>query len=106
MAISKIESTPRRVRVLFNRKMIADTKAAKLVWEHPYYPTYYLPATDIQTKYLEKVQKTEDGEGHVCQLAVGNRNTDKVLWYEKGQLSGLVRFQFSEMGECRSNMRD
>jgi uncharacterized protein (DUF427 family) len=105
MAIEKIESTPRRVRVLFNKQVIADTKDAKFVWEHQYYPIYYIPSTDIQTKYLEKVKKTDDGDGHVCKLAVGDRGTDKVLWYEKGQLSGLVRFQFSEMGTSMSALR-
>jgi uncharacterized protein (DUF427 family) len=105
MAIEKIESTPRRVRVLFNKQIIADTKDAKFVWEHQYYPIYYIPSTDIQTKYLEKVKKTDDGDGHVCKLAVGDRVTDKVLWYEKGQLSGLVRIQFSEMGKSMSALR-
>jgi len=101
MPIEKIESTLRRVRILFNKKIIADTTSAKLVWEHPYYPTYYLPATDIQTKYLEMTQKTDDGDGHICKLIVGSRETDKVRWFENGQLSGLVRFQFSEMGKWR-----
>ena len=100
-----IETSPRRVRVLFNKKFVADTTAAKLVWEHPYYPTYYLPASDIQTKYLEKLEKSEDGEAHVCKLIVGNRNTNKVLWFDKGELNGLVRFGFSEMG-IPSELRD
>ena len=65
MALEKIESTPRRVRILFNKKIIADTTSAKLVWEHPYYPTYYLPVTDVQTKYLEKSQITDDDDGHM-----------------------------------------
>jgi uncharacterized protein (DUF427 family) len=96
--IERIEETSRRVRVLFNKKFIADTKSAKFVWEHPYYPIYYLPSSDVQTKYIEKVSATEDGEGHICRLAVGNRSTEKVIWYEKGQLAGLIRLQFSEMG--------
>lgn len=93
-----IEPSPRRVRVLFNKKFVADTTAAKLVWEHPYYPNYYLPASDVQTKYLEILEKSEDGEAHVCKLIVGNRSANKVLWFDKGELNGLIRFQFSEMG--------
>ena len=94
-----IEDSPRRVRVLFNKKFIADTKSAKLVWEHPYYPSYFLPASDIQTKYLEKVQRNGDGDGQVCRLTIGNRSTDNVIWFDQGKLSGLIRFQFSEMGK-------
>ena len=96
--IKHIEDSPRRVRVLFNKKFIADTKSAKLVWEHPYYPNYFLPVADVQTEYLEKIQKNDDGDGQVCRLTVGNRSVDKVIWFEAGVLNGLVRFQFSEMG--------
>jgi uncharacterized protein (DUF427 family) len=94
----RIESSLRRVRVLYNKKFIADTTSAKLVWERPYYPNYFLPSSDVQTKYLEKIQKTEDGDGYICTLKVGDRSTDKVLWFEEGELKGLIRFEFSEMG--------
>jgi uncharacterized protein (DUF427 family) len=94
----RVEGTSRRVRVLFNKKIVADSKEAKFVWEHPYYPVYYLPEKDVQTKYIKKVNKSEDGEGHVCRLTVGDRSAEKVLWVESGELSGLIKFQFNEMG--------
>jgi uncharacterized protein (DUF427 family) len=98
MAPFRVESVSRRVRVLFNRKFVADTTSAKFVWEHEYYPTYYLPAADVRTNYIERVSKTDDGDGHRCKLTIGNRSSDKVVWYDQGQLSGLIRLQFSEMG--------
>jgi uncharacterized protein (DUF427 family) len=94
----RMETTSRRVRVLFNKKIIADTSSSKFVWEHPYYPTYYLPSSDVQTKYIEKLQKTEDGDGHICRLVVGDRGAGNILWLEKGKLEGLIRFEFREMG--------
>jgi len=94
----RIENAHRRVRALFNKKYVADTKDAKFVWEHPYYPIYYLPAKDVQTKYLEKIGTTEDGEGDTCKLKVGDRTASKITWYEKGEFSGLIRFTFNEMG--------
>ena len=97
---SKIEKQARRVRVLFNKKIIADTSSARFVWEHPYYPIYYLPSADVQTKYLEKVQKTESGEGDICRLTVGDRGNGNVLWFDKGVLSDLIRFEFKDMGTC------
>ena len=100
-----IENSPRRVRVLFNKKFVADSTAAKLVWEHRYYPNYYLPESDVQTKYIEKLEKSEDGEAHVCKLTVGNRSTNKVLWFDNGELNGLIRFQFSEMGISKIKIR-
>lgn len=95
---TKIEGSPRRVRILFNKEWIVDTISSKLVWEHPYFPTYYVPSTDVQTKYIEKVQKTEDGNGYICRLVVGERGAGSVLWFEKDVLDGLLRFEFREMG--------
>ena len=94
----QIETTIRRVRVLFNKKYIADTTSAKFVWEHTYYPAYYLPASDVQTKYIEKLQPTEGGDAHICRLVVGDRGAGSILWFNKGVLDGLLRFEFSEMG--------
>ena len=95
---TKMEASPRRVRLLFNKKWIVDTTSSKLVWEHPYFPTYYFPSKDVQTKYIEKVEKTEDGNGHICRLVVGDRGAGSILWFEKGALDGLLRFEFREMG--------
>jgi uncharacterized protein (DUF427 family) len=93
-----VEGTSRRVRVLFNKKIVADTKEAKFVWEHAFYPVYYLPEKDVQTKYIKKLDKSGDGEGHVCRLTVGDRSAEKVLWVQSGKLAGLIKFQFNEMG--------
>jgi uncharacterized protein (DUF427 family) len=95
---TKIEASPRRVRLLFNKKWIVDTTSSKLVWEHPYFPTYYFPSKDVQTKYIEKVEKMEDGNGHICRLVVGDRGAGSILWFEKGALDGLLRFEFREIG--------
>jgi uncharacterized protein (DUF427 family) len=95
---TKMEASPRRVRLLFNKKWIVDSTSSKLVWEHPYFPTYYFPSKDVQTKYIEKVEKTEDGNGHICRLVVGDRGAGSILWFEKGALDGLLRFEFREMG--------
>ena len=95
---TKMEASPRRVRLLFNKKWIVDTTSSKLVWEHPYFPTYYFPSKDVQTKYIEKVEKTEDGNGHICRLVVGDRGAGSILWFETGVLDGLLRFEFREMG--------
>jgi uncharacterized protein (DUF427 family) len=94
----KIEDARRRVRVLFNKKWIADTINAKFVWEHAYFPVYYLPSADVQTQYLEKLSATENGEGNNYRLTVGKKSTNEVVWYENGKYAGLVRIKFGEMG--------
>lgn len=46
----KIETSPKRVRVYLAGQVVVDTASPVLVWEVPYYPTYYLPVTDLHAK--------------------------------------------------------
>ncbi|KAI9786354.1 MAG: hypothetical protein M1816_008015 [Peltula sp. TS41687] len=94
----KQEVTARRVRVLFNRVWVADTTSANHVWEHPYFPQYYLPTTSIKPEVLQKGKSVDDnGSAFLATLRVGSRATDRVLVFEKGALAGLVRFEFGAM---------
>ncbi|MFD4356027.1 DUF427 domain-containing protein [Nocardia sp. NPDC058518] len=43
----KVETGQKRVRVYLRGKLVADTVRPLLVWEIPYYPTYYVPLTDV-----------------------------------------------------------
>ena len=43
----RVESGSKRVRVMLGGEMIADTTTPLLVWEVPYYPTYYFPPDDV-----------------------------------------------------------
>ncbi|MEU4812429.1 DUF427 domain-containing protein [Nocardia fluminea] len=44
----KVETGQKRVRVYLRGKLVADTLRPLLVWEIPYYPTYYMPLTDLR----------------------------------------------------------
>ena len=44
----RVEPGQKRVRVYLHGEVVADTTAPLLVWEKPYYPTYYLPAVDVR----------------------------------------------------------
>ena len=48
-----------RVRVYLGGELVADTKKVKLVWEKPYYPTYYFPLSDVSSSAL-----VDTGETH------------------------------------------
>jgi uncharacterized protein (DUF427 family) len=54
----RIEHSDRRVRVMLGGEIVADTTSPLLVWEVPYYPTYYLPETDVKTDYLVETGET------------------------------------------------
>ncbi|MBW8803551.1 MAG: DUF427 domain-containing protein [Catenulisporales bacterium] len=44
----KVEWGHKRVRLYLQNKLVADTLRPLLVWEVPYYPTYYVPAADVR----------------------------------------------------------
>ena len=46
------EHGPKRVRAYLNGELVADTYAPLLVWEIPYYPTYYIAMSDIKAELI------------------------------------------------------
>jgi uncharacterized protein (DUF427 family) len=48
----QVERGPKRVRAYLNGQVVADTYAPLLVWEIPYYPTYYIPMADIKAELI------------------------------------------------------
>ncbi len=52
----RVETSQKRVRGVLGGEVIVDTDAPLLVWEKPYYPTYYFPIGDV------KATLTETGE--------------------------------------------
>jgi uncharacterized protein (DUF427 family) len=48
----KVVPGHKRVRVYLGSELVADTVRPLLVWEKPYYPTYYLPAGDVRAKLV------------------------------------------------------
>lgn len=68
----KVETSARRVRVMLGGEIVADTKAPLLVWEVPYYPTYYFPATDVNGDLLVETGETKKSpsRGEATQYAV------------------------------------
>jgi len=48
----RIEDGQKRIRVYLGGEVVADTTRPKLVWEKPYYPTYYFPDADVRLDAL------------------------------------------------------
>ncbi|KAK5943485.1 hypothetical protein PMZ80_004492 [Knufia obscura] len=83
--------TPKRIRLLYNGAFIADTSKALYVWEHEYYPQYYLPMEafvkphgfDVRLSHGEAIT-SDDGKivGGGLEMAVrreGSNEEYKVL---------------------------
>jgi uncharacterized protein (DUF427 family) len=48
----RIERGAKRVRAMLGGRWVADTRRPLLVWEVPYYPTYYFPNEDVALDVL------------------------------------------------------
>ncbi|ORX95874.1 hypothetical protein BCR34DRAFT_187234 [Clohesyomyces aquaticus] len=98
----KAEATPRRVRALLNGKYALDTTGAFHVWEHPYYPQFYVPISSISSS-ANLIQTSSidgtDGKAHLARLSVGNKSTDRVVVFETSSLKDLVKIDFAAMDQ-------
>lgn len=66
MADVRIETSPKRVRVMLGGVWVADGNPL-LVWDSPYYPTYYFRTDDIATGVLAEV----DSSSHHDDMGAG-----------------------------------
>ncbi len=69
----RVEQGPKRVRAYLDGELVADTKTPVLVWEWPYYPTYYIPAGDVRAELVpagETEHSPSRGEGQIYHIKV------------------------------------
>ena len=104
MSNVRVEQSPKRVRVMLNGAWIADSHPL-LVWEWPYYPSYYFPNTDVVGDVLEPTPDTNAhdalGEGVVFNVRVGDRVVpDAALRYPDSPVAEIrdaTRFEWGAM---------
>ncbi|EMC91103.1 hypothetical protein BAUCODRAFT_44707, partial [Baudoinia panamericana UAMH 10762] len=111
----KVLHTPRMIKILFNGTYILQTTQAHYVWEHPFYPQFYVPRSELQSSTRQTGLKitendtvtTDNGKqvAHLWSLAVGNKSTDNVIAFSDDltgnaeQLKGLVKIDFASMDQ-------
>ncbi len=102
----RVERGPKRVRAYLNGELVADTRRPFLVWEGPYYPTYYLPASDVRAALIpagETEHSPSRGDGEVLHVKVATATAERAaLRYPASpleQLRDLVRLDWNAMGE-------
>jgi uncharacterized protein (DUF427 family) len=97
----RVEDGPKRVRVMLGGHFVADTRRVKLVWEKPYYPTYYFPAADVDTDTLVNTGDAPSGDAEVYSVKVGDREAAAAAaWYRQSpieELSDTIRFHWDAM---------
>ena len=91
-----VERGEKRVRAFLGGEVVADTIHPLLVWEKPYYPTYYFPAADVRTELLSAdggvVHSPSRGDGHTLAVRAGGKTAP-------GAALRLDRSPFEELHE-------
>lgn len=83
-----IEPNPNHVRVVFNGRVVADTRRALTLKEASLTPVLYIPREDAELKYFERSRRTTHcpykGDATYYSLRVGDREAVNAVWsYEE-----------------------
>jgi uncharacterized protein (DUF427 family) len=101
----RIETGAKRVRAYLGGEVVADTTRPVLVWEVPYYPTYYLPLADVGAEFLEAdggvAHSPSRGDGRTLTVTAGSKVAQAAaLRYEDSpieELRELIRLDWDSM---------
>jgi uncharacterized protein (DUF427 family) len=102
----RVEHSRKRVRVLLAGELVADTTRPLLVWELPYYPTYYVPVADVRAELVpygaDSDKKLGTAEILTVKVASGAAAVGAARRYPDSparQLHDAVRFEWNAMSE-------
>ena len=95
----RIEPGAKRVRAYLGGETVVDSIRPMLVWEAPYYPTYYFPVADVRTGLLE----ADGGVAHSPSRGDGRAFTARAGGKEAP--SAAVRYEDSPIEELRDLIR-
>lgn len=106
----RLEPTLKRVRVVFNQIVIADSTRALRLLETSHPPTYYIPAADIRMElFTETARQTFcewKGAAAYFDLQVGDRSVVSVAWTYRqpnqryAELKDHLAFYASRVDAC------
>lgn len=108
----RVERGEKRIRTYLGGELVADTTQPLLVWEVPYYPTYYFPDGDVRTEMLEPEQETSHspsrGDATVYTVRAGGKAAiGAAKRYEHSPIEALRgAIKFEEDEEVYTHARD
>jgi uncharacterized protein (DUF427 family) len=89
----RLEPGAKRVRAFLGGEVVADTIHPILVWEKPYYPTYYVPLSDVRAELRPDGRSEHSpsrGDGHAFTVVAGGREAPgAALRYPDSPIEGL-----------------
>jgi uncharacterized protein (DUF427 family) len=101
----RVEQGSKRIRAYLAGEVVADTTRPLLVWEKPYYPTYYFPAADVNTDLLTEdggvAHSPSRGDGKLLTVQAGKqKRVGAALLYEHSpfeELNATIRLEWAAM---------
>ncbi|SNS05769.1 Uncharacterized conserved protein, DUF427 family [Streptosporangium subroseum] len=90
----RVERGAKRIRAFLGGRAIADTTRVLLVWEVPYYPTYYFPREDVAVELKPNGRSTH----------VPSRG-DSLLYDVEGVVDAALAYPASPIEELRDHVR-
>jgi hypothetical protein len=70
------------------------------VWEHKYFPQFWVPISAFDTSILTKLAPYDpDGVAFRASIKVKDKTSDRVIISENGLLKGFVRVEFKAAGK-------
>jgi uncharacterized protein (DUF427 family) len=101
----RVEHGAKRIRAYLGGVLVAETTRPLLVWEKPYYPTYYFPSVDVRMGLLAEeggiAHSPSRGDAKVCTIRAGaQERAGAALWYEESpfeELRNTVRLDWAAM---------
>jgi len=101
-----LERGRKRVRGVLGGQLVFDTRAPVLVWEVPYYPTYYVPLGDVRATLVPTARRQRSpsrGEAEYFDVKVSGRTASEAAWRYPGspleELRELVRFEWKALDQ-------
>ena len=95
----RVEHGAKRIRAYLGGHLVADSIRPLLVWEVPYYPTYYFPAADVRGELLDADGAIDHspsrGDGETFTVRAGGREAR----------GAAVRYEDSPIEELRSTIK-
>jgi uncharacterized protein (DUF427 family) len=100
----RVERGAKRIRAFLGGHVVADTTAPLLVWEKPYYPAYYVPASDVRAELVPTGATGHDpgrGDGEVLDVRAGGTEAPgaarRYATSPVAELRDAVRLEWSAM---------
>ena len=102
----RVEHCQKRIRAYLGGQLVADSRAALLVWETPYFPAYYLPAGDISAELIPSGDTDRHprlGQAEILHVKTGSATAEAAAKRYRDapapELTDAVRLDWPAMSE-------